>query len=109
MPPLTWHSSHVYVNELVSSAATLLKQNIHINGAACDSSLPIESTHIHFKSFTVKMVFYFILRVIKWTVIIGLLVLAIQFYMLNKSWTFSHEGVAKIVKKHAGMWYIINQ
>ena len=50
------------------------------------------------------MAVYLILRVIKWLVILAFLAVAIQYWLLNKSYLFSAEEIAKIAEKYAGEW-----
>ena len=48
------------------------------------------------------MAYSTILSLLKWTIILGLLVTLIQYWLLTKSYVFSEEAVAKIAKKHIG-------
>ena len=64
---------------------------------------PMRAGEVHLKASTVKMAVHLILSVIKWLVIIGFLGVAIQYWLLNKSYLFSADGIASIAEKYAGM------
>ena len=54
-----------------------------------------------------NMAYSTILTIIKWSILFGLLITLVQYWLLTKSYVFSEDAVAKIAKKHIGKtWHV---